>query len=42
MAQGVFVITEQIDGEFRKVSYEAVSEALKALPQNSENTVPIK
>jgi electron transfer flavoprotein alpha subunit len=26
MAQGVFVITEQIDGEFRKVSYEAVSE----------------
>lgn len=26
MAQGVFVITEQRDGEFRKVSYEAVSE----------------
>jgi len=27
MAQGVFVITEQRDGAFRKVSYEAVSEA---------------
>ena len=27
MAQGVFVITELMDGEFRKVSYEAVSEA---------------
>ncbi|UCF95536.1 MAG: electron transfer flavoprotein subunit alpha/FixB family protein [Desulfobacterales bacterium] len=26
MAQGVFVITEQRDGEFRKVSFEAVSE----------------
>ena len=26
MAQGVFVITEQRDGAFRKVSYEAVSE----------------
>lgn len=26
MAQGVFVITEQSDGEFRKVSFEAVSE----------------
>ena len=26
MAQGVFVITEQKDGEFRKVSFEAVSE----------------
>ncbi|NNL76567.1 MAG: electron transfer flavoprotein subunit alpha/FixB family protein [Desulfobacterales bacterium] len=26
MAQGVFVITEQIDGVFRKVSFEAVSE----------------
>jgi electron transfer flavoprotein alpha subunit len=26
MAQGVFVITEQKDGAFRKVSYEAVSE----------------
>jgi len=26
MAQGVFVITEQRDGDFRKVSYEAVSE----------------
>ena len=26
MAQGVFIITEQGDGEFRKVSYEAVSE----------------
>jgi len=26
MAQGVFVITEQRDGVFRKVSFEAVSE----------------
>ena len=26
MAQGVFVITEQRDGEFRKISFEAVSE----------------
>ncbi len=26
MAQGVLVITEQVDGTFRKVSYEAVSE----------------
>ena len=26
MAQGVFVITEQRDGKFRKVSFEAVSE----------------
>ena len=26
MAQGVFVITEQRDGAFRKVSFEAVSE----------------
>ena len=26
MAQGVVVITEQRDGEFRKVTYEAVSE----------------
>ena len=26
MAQGVFVITEQRDGDFRKVSFEAVSE----------------
>ena len=26
MAQGVFIITEQREGEFRKVSYEAVSE----------------
>jgi len=26
MAQGVFVITEQMDGEYRKVSFEAVSE----------------
>jgi hypothetical protein len=26
MAQGVFAITEQRDGELRKVSFEAVSE----------------
>ena len=26
MAQGVFIITEQRDGVFRKVSFEAVSE----------------
>jgi len=26
MAQGIFIVTEQIDGTFRKISYEAVSE----------------
>jgi len=42
MAQGVFVITEQRDGAFRKVSYEAVSEGRRvADAMSTEVTVVV-
>ena len=41
MAQGVFVIAEQREGEFRKISYEVVSEGRRLADELGQEVIAV-